>query len=243
MNDAKYSILFMRDDLDVRRYRLNPFWLKSLAILLALMVVIATAGIYFGATSLLENLQLNSENKELSRRLEEAELRLTTLGNMEKILESYDTRELQSLLGAEKSDAPDTVVAETTAAVPVETKPPVDLTSIFSKTDTGAVRLEEMSLRIESNAVLLSFNLINNLDNIQLTGESKLALVTNDGQLIEIKSKNADLSFQIQRRKPIRAKVPLPEGLNRGDVFGLRLTVMREDGKVVFSETFPHPVD
>ena len=31
MSDPKYSVLFMRDDTDVKRYRVSPFWLKALA--------------------------------------------------------------------------------------------------------------------------------------------------------------------------------------------------------------------
>ncbi|WP_022663435.1 hypothetical protein [Paucidesulfovibrio longus] len=237
MNDAKYSILFMRDDLDVRRFRLNPFWLKSIFVSLTLLVLVAAAGIYFGATSLRDNLRLRHENKELSQRLDEAELRLSTLGNMEKILESYDTKELQSLLSPEKAETPEAEAKPTAPSEPA--KPAVDLSSIFAKTDTGAVRLEDVRLEIEQKQVLVSFNLLNNLGNTQLSGDTRLALVANNGEVIELPAKNADLSFQIQRRKPIRARVPLPDGLDRANVFGLRLTVTREDGKVVFSETYP----
>ncbi|MGE4292922.1 MAG: hypothetical protein AB7E32_12020 [Desulfovibrio sp.] len=239
MNDAKYSILFMRDDLDVRRFRLNAFWLKALVVSLALLVLVALIGIYFGTTSLMENVRLGNQNKELSQHLAEAELRLTTLGNMEKILESYDSHDVQRLMDQEQPGTPPAAkdAASTPPSEPVN--PAVNLSTLFARIDTGAVRFEDMRLSLESKTLSVSFNLINNLDNTQLSGDNKLALVTNDGRIVELPAKNADLSFQIQRRKPISARVPLPEGLNRDNVFGLRLTVTREDGKVVFSETYP----
>jgi hypothetical protein len=234
MNDAKYSILFMRDDLDVRRFRLNPFWLKALVVVLILLVVVAAGGIYFGATALVDNISLQRANQDLTRRLEEAEVRLTTLSNMEKTLESYDSRELQSLLSTGHTDS------ETNADEPeIPAEPTVDLSSVFANVDTGAVRLENVRLDVEGRRVQISFNLLNNLNNTQLSGDTHLALVSNDGRIVELEAKGADLSFQIHRRKPMRARVALPESLEPDNVFGLRLTVTREDGKVIFSETYP----
>ncbi|MEF2143812.1 MAG: hypothetical protein V3573_00070 [Desulfovibrionaceae bacterium] len=227
MSDSKYSILFMRDDKDVRAFRLNPFWLKALLVGLVLLVVTAVAGVYFGATSLLENLRFKNENKELVSRLSEAELRLSSLANMEKILESYDSREVESMLTTEPAQPE-----------PVKSEPTIDLNSIFSKVDTGAVRLEDLKLEIGPERVEVMFNLLNNLNNTQLAGAISLALVTNDGRTLDLEADDADLSFQIQRRKPVRAQVALPEGVAKENVFGLRLTVKRADGKVVYSETY-----
>ncbi|SKA83628.1 hypothetical protein SAMN02745704_01686 [Paucidesulfovibrio gracilis DSM 16080] len=237
MNDTKYSILFMRDDLDVRRFRLNPFWLKALVFTLVMLVVLASGGIYFGATALLDNLALKRENTELARRLKEAELRLTTLENMEKILESYDSSDLQSLLQNPEATTD-------TAADADDQTPDINLSELFPRVDTGSVRLEDMRLNLGPKQLQVNFNLLNNLNNTLLSGDTELALVTNDGRVVPLETQGTDLSFQIQRRKPMRARISLPDAVEADSVYGVRLTVKREDGKVIFSETYPqHRLD
>ncbi|WP_245628742.1 hypothetical protein [Salidesulfovibrio brasiliensis] len=92
MSDSKYSVLFMRDDADVRRYRLSPFWLRFFLCSQMFLLFCAAGGMYLGYRGWKETKALNVENKRLEQQLVDAQVRLERLGNMEKILKSYDPR-------------------------------------------------------------------------------------------------------------------------------------------------------
>lgn len=98
MNGFKYSVLFMRDDTGVCHLRISPIWLWGLGMALALLLVFGVGGTWFGMTMWSQNQGLKAEKRELTIRIKAADLRLATLANMEKILEAYDKKDLQSLL-------------------------------------------------------------------------------------------------------------------------------------------------
>ncbi|MBU1249332.1 MAG: hypothetical protein KKB70_11575 [Proteobacteria bacterium] len=227
MRDSKYSILFMRDDTDVKRFRISPFWLRGYFIAQTVLVILAVGSLYLGITSLNENFTLTSEKKELSKRLEEAELRLSTLGNMEKILEAYDKSELQSLLASAPTDSQEQELQA------------LDLAAIFTPMDHGLVSVDEVKASFKDSSLIVHFKLENPKVDTLLVGSADLALITTDGVMHELKAPEADLSFQIQRRKFARTTVSLPPGVNKETVFGLRISIKSSDGTVIFSETYP----
>lgn len=227
MRDSKYSILFMRDDTDVRRFRVSPFWLRSYVIAQIVLVVLAGASLWLGITSFDDNAHLRAEKKELSKRLEDAELRLSTLGNMEKILEAYDKNELQALLSA----APEEGVDESQKAV--------DLAAIFTPINHGLIKVDEIKATLEGKALTVNFKIENPKPDTVLSGIADLAVIATDGSIFPLDTKTSDLSFQIQRRKFARTSVKLPESVNKDNAFGLRISIKRSDGKVIFSETYP----
>lgn len=227
MRDSKYSILFMRDDTDVRRFRISPFWLRGYIIAQIALIVIAAVALYIGITSYSDNAGLRNDNKELVQRLEDAELRLSTLGNMEKILEAYDKSELQSLLAATPEDGVDS------------SQKAIDLAAIFTPINHGLVIVEEIKASLENHTLTLNFKVENPKPDTVLSGVTDLAIIATDGSIYPLETKKADLTFQIQRRKFARTSVNLPEGVNKDNAFGLRISIKRSDGKVIFSETFP----
>lgn len=229
MSNSKYSVLFMRDDRDVTRYRISPFWLKMFVFTQVFLFLCAAGGIYMGVRGFKLNRSLRSENKELEQRLVDAEVRLERLGNMEKILQSYDPGELQSLL----SSATNEVEQE---QEPEET---VDLNRIFVRTDTQQVGVENLQAKIAGRKVSVSFEL-NNLQAAKaVNGQGDLAFVTKDGSELKVKVKKSDLAFQIQRFKRIKTTLLIPEGMGRKDLFGLRLEIKGNGGEVIFAETYP----
>lgn len=226
MSDAKYSVLFMRDDADVRRYRLNPFWLKVFLFLQVALLLCAGIGFYVGFSSLDGNKDLETENKILEQRLIEAEVRLERLGNMEKILQSYDPKELQALLNSVPAEA-------TTPKAPA-----INLNSVLAKVDEGLVKVEKMKASSTGKALSVNFDLSNIRSSAPLSGLADFVLVNKDGSTTGVETKKEDLGFMIQRFKRINTSFKLPEGLDIKDVYGLRLEI-KSDGKIIFSEIYP----
>ncbi len=228
MSDSKYSVLFMRDDRDVNRYRVSSFWLKMFVFTQMFLFLCAVGGIYMGVHGFRVNATLQDENKELEQRLVDAEVRLERLGNMEKILQSYDPAELQSLLSVATNE--------------VERKreiPKIDLNKVFVWQDTKQVSVENLQVKIAGRKVNISFEL-NNLQAAQaINGKADIVFIKKDGSPIKAKFNRSDLAFQIQRFKRMQTVFPLPDGMERKDLFGLRLEIKGKSGDVFFAETYP----
>ena len=222
MSDSKYSVLFMRDDRDVSRYRLSPFWLKMFIFSQIFLFLFAVGGIFMGVRGFKINADLQSENKNLEQRLVDAEVRLERLGNMEKILESYDPVELQSLLSAATS--PETEEPEPQVEI--------NLNEIFVRADTQQVGVENLQAKLSQRKLSVSFEL-NNLQAAKpMAGQADFVFVKKDGSSMPAKTNKNDLGFQIQRFKRIQTTFLLPEGVDKDDLFGLRLEIK---GRTVMS--------
>lgn len=228
MSDSKYSVLFMRDDRDVTRYRVSPFWLKMFIFTQIFLFLCAAGGIYMGVRGFKINAELQSENKSLEQRLVDAEVRLERLGNMEKILQSYDPAELQSLLSA-----------ATTEVEQQKEQVTVDLNKVFTRVDTQQVGVENLQAKMSGRKIAISFEL-NNLQTAKaVVGQAFLSFVKKDGSSVDAKTNQRDLSFQIQRFKRIQTTFLLPDGLDQKDLFGVRLEIKGKNGDVIFAETYP----
>ena len=228
MSDSKYSVLFMRDDRDVTRYRVSPFWLKMFVFSQIFLLLCAVGGIYMGVRGFGINSRLHSEKKGLEQRLVDAEVRLERLGNMEKILESYDPTELQSLLSA-----------ATTEAEQPEPRESVDLNKLFTRIDTRQVGVENMQAKLTGSKLSVSFELNNLQASKSMAGQADFIYLTKAGKVVDVETNKTDLSFQIQRFKRIQTDFLFPEGMDKKDLFGLRLEIRGKDGDVIFAETYP----
>ena len=229
MSHLKYSVLFMRDDSDVRRFRISPFWLKAFLYFQGFLLLLSIIGISIGATFWSSNASLRAERKALELRLSEAEVQLERLTNIEKMKAEASAK---GAAPAEKSGA--------APAEPLAPKtPPVNLRDLFGKVNTAQVTVENFQTRISGNEATVSFELTNVQSVNTLSGLAELSLIRNDGQMLGVEANRADLSFQIQRFKHIRTSFNLPKGVDRRDVFGLRLEIKGSDGKTIFSDTFP----
>ncbi len=218
----------MRDDRDVTRYRVSPFWLKMFIFTQVFLFLCAAGGIYMGVRGFKVNADLQSENKGLEQRLVDAEVRLERLGNMEKILQSYDPAELQSLLSSATSELEEEKEQIT-----------VDLNKIFTRVDTQQVGVENLQARIAGRKVSVSFELNNLQASKAVVGQAALSFVKKGGESVSAKTNRSDLSFQIQRFKRIQTTFLLPDGLEQKDLFGLRLEIKGKGGDVIFAETYP----
>lgn len=217
----------MRDDSNVRRFRVGSFWLKLLAYCFILLIVCAAGGIFAGYKYWRKTEVLVAQLETCKDDKQDMLVHLERLQNMEKILQSNDPEELQTLLGS----------------ISVERKkeePPVDLSKLFATVDLGLVKIENLELnKLENARLKLNFDLSNSGDKKILTGVVKPELLTKDGRVMELEGKKEDLDFQIQRFKKMSGTLNLPDELVMKDIFGLRLTIHNKNGKIIFSETYP----
>ncbi|NDV23014.1 hypothetical protein [Desulfovibrio sp. JC022] len=228
MGNTKYNVLFMRDDDTVKRYRLSPFWLKVLFWIVFMLAVCAGAGAWAGYTFWNENGQLKQEKIELQKTLNDASVQLERLENVNKILDSYDPNELQSLL----------------AAVPVEEKkvestPVVDLNKLLFYKNLMRAGVENVKVRKSGSSLAVSFDLNNLQTSSALSGLAKIELIENNGKGVKIRVNRNDLSFHIQRFKVVRTRFGLPAGASLKDIYGIRLMITTKKGELIFSEVYP----
>ncbi|MDD4952985.1 MAG: hypothetical protein PHV85_10590, partial [Desulfovibrionaceae bacterium] len=184
----------------------------------------AAIGIYAGVKSWWGNQVLVNEKKALEQRLVEAEVRLERLGNIEKILNSYDPKELQALLSATPNGGGEAGL---------------DLGALFASVNTMQVGVENLKVQVEGGRLNVGFDLNNMQGAAPLSGSADLSLVRNDGGVVDPVFNKNDLSFQIQRFKHVRTEASLPKGVEAKGLFGLRLEIKSDDGQVIYSETYP----
>ncbi|WP_027723411.1 hypothetical protein [Maridesulfovibrio zosterae] len=229
MGNTKYNVLFMKDDDTVKRYRLSPLWLKMLFWFILLLALCAGAGAWSGYTFWNQNTMLKREKLELHKKLNDASVQLERLENVNKILDSYDPNELQSLL----------------ASVPVEEKKvestgvKVDLTKLLFYKNLMRAGVENVKLRRSGGSLALSFDLNNLQTSSALSGEAKIELIKNSGSGVRIKSNPNDMSFHIQRFKVVRTRFGLPAGVNYDHLYGIRLMITTKQDELIFSEVYP----
>ncbi len=230
MASPKYSMLLMRDDSHVRRFRLSRIWLKAFIYIEIALVALALAGFFAGYRFWLESHKLRVDNRNLQISLTEARVKLERLENVEQIIKSNDPDELHALIGSVPAPA---------EPAPV-TQPSLDLNEIFTHVDLQQANVANFQAKLQGDKLQVRFDLNNLVADSTLSGKVNLALITRAGKLVEPKANVEDLSFSIQRFKRIRTVLSVPGGLMGNDLFGIRITIRRvDDGTMVFSETFP----
>lgn len=223
----KYSVLFMRDDTKVHRFRISPLWLKLLIWMQGILVLVASLGFYAGYTYWHRNESLQTERINLERELREMQVHLERLENVEQILQSNDPDDLQVLLGS--------MSVEDSS----KEKSTLDLGALLATEDSQLVSIENIALKeTDSSTLSLSFDL-NNLDTAKsVDGEALISLVTRDGQLLTVNADSKDLKFLISRFKKVVAALPMPENTTLKDVYALRI-VINSGGKTVLRDVLP----
>ncbi|WP_320171082.1 hypothetical protein [Maridesulfovibrio sp.] len=229
MGSTKYNVLFMRDDDTVKRYRISPFWLKVLFWFVFLLAVCAGVGAWAGYSFWGNNVQLKQDNIELQKRLTDASVQLERLENVNKILDSYDPNDIQTIL----------------ASVPVEEKkavaevPGVDLKKLLAYKNLMRAGVENVKLQKSGRSLVLSFDLNNLQPSSALSGLARIELIENVGKGIAVKSNEDDMSFHIQRFKVVRTRFGIPAGLDLDDLYGIRLMIETKKDELIFSEVYP----
>ena len=222
--DASYSVLFMRDDTDVKSFRVSPrrlrtlIWSGSVLGVALLVALVLGAHSFFGYSSVL------AEKRALELKLADVQVERERSGNIEM---------MQKALGEKGGKADDKGQSSATS------QPGGAQASgrAFAKQNTGGIAVENVRVSVGGSTVHASFDL-NNRAGEALSGEVHLLLLKTDGALQELEWPSQDLTFQIQRFKRIATSAKLPEGAARRDALGLRMEITNSSGELLFGETF-----
>jgi hypothetical protein len=219
--DTNFSVLFMRDDSDVKTFRVSPRRLKLLLWSLGVLGLIVVVGLAVGLRSFVGYRVLLTERRSLESSLAEAQVSLERLGNLDKIQKGQGGAKDP---GAAKGQAEDKTL-------------PAVAQRVFAKVNTGAMNVENFRGQVSSQNVSVTFDL-NNRASGSASGDIRLLLLRNDGSLTALEVPTQDLTYQIQRFKRISTSAPIPEGLNRREALGLRIEIKTSEGDLIFGETY-----
>lgn len=220
--DASYSVLFMRDDTDVKSFRVSPKRLRTLIWAGAVAGVLVLAGLVLGTHSFLGYTSLLSEKRALELQLADAQVERERSGNIEMMQKALGEKGGKGGGADEKAQQPALGVHAGRA---------------FTRQNTGSIAVENIRVSVGGSTVHASFDL-NNRVGEPLSGEVHLLLLKTDGALQELEWPAQDLTFQIQRFKRIATSAKLPEGAARRDALGLRMEITNSSGELLFGETF-----
>lgn len=218
--DTNFSVLFMRDDSDVKSFRVSPRRLKLLLWILGVMGVVVLVGLAVGVRSFVGYRLLLTERRNLESSLAETQVALERLGNISK---------LQNSLGQAK-DAPPAKAAP-------EVKSPAASQRAFARVNTGAITVDNFRGQVTGTSLVTSFDLANKGSGA-LSGVIQLLVLKNDGSLVEVAAPSQDLTYQISRFKRISTSAPVPDGLARREALGLRVEIKTSDGELILGETY-----
>ncbi len=238
------DILVMRGAGRVRRYHLRPLWLRAVWLVPLCLLVLLAAAL---AVIKHQYAALGAETqraKTMRAELDTVGERLLRLENIEKILRSKDTTELETLLASVNPDNPDWWKPaaphrkETPEPKERENQKP-DLSKLLARVDGNQAGVDNLRAKIEGRKFHINFDLSNLSPQSNLTGRGEVALVGNDTTLYPLKADKDDLTFQIQRFKQVAATMSLPAKCDPKDIYGFKLTVLDPAGKTVFSQVYP----
>lgn len=227
---STYSVLLMRDDQQVRRYRIHPFWFRFFVYLFAGLLLLSVGGVYATLALWQGNRALHKELAELRTQVQERDIRLASLVNVEKILAVYDPVELEALHAGTLTETEKT-----------STPASMDLKELFTTVSEGNATVEQAKVEpLEGGGLKLSFVLHNKDKKKQnLTGYAEVALVARDGRLFNLSLPQREVSFHFQNQRRLETSFSLPRGLVQNDIYAIRLEVVAEDGKTAFGKTYP----
>lgn len=219
--DTNFSVLFMRDDSDVKSFRVSPRRLRLLLWVLGVLGVVVLAGLAVGVRSFVGYRSLLNERRSMESSLAEAQVALERLGNISKI---------QNSLGLPKDAGAAKAKAEDKAPAPAAQR-------AFARVNTGAINVDNFRGQVTASGLNTSFDL-NNRGSAPLSGVIQLLLLRSDGSLTELAAPSQDLTYQITRFKRISTSASIPEGLTRREALGLRVEIKNSDGDLILGETY-----
>lgn len=210
----KYSVLIMRDDTKVRRYRVSPSSLRILLIVFFCVLLVATCGIFTSFSLWEKNSELTSERRTMQKELRDLKVYVERLENIEQILQSNDPEELQALFSS------------MSVAASTEMPPPVDLASILQSVDANVVVVSNLKLQKATGGNLrLSLKLDNKNAKGTVRGAIALSFITREGKVVAIDASKKDMDFSINRFKRIVTTFSIPEAILLQDAYALQLNI------------------
>jgi len=221
----KYSVILMRDDTSVRRFRIRPFWIKSFLALFFLAVTVAALGGYFSVIFYQDKEELRTDLEVLSKNLEQTAEELEKKRNIQKIFETYDSEDLHSFLTVNGSRR--------------NLAPAVDLNEVFQYEDRGIVGVDNVQASFNRERMRVRFDVNNLAEGETISGRIFLHLVRRDGGQVNLELDHDDLDYAISRFKNVDVTFELPDELSPENIFALRVKARDDDRRLLYSETFP----
>ncbi|MFW5836663.1 MAG: hypothetical protein ACOCVM_01545 [Desulfovibrionaceae bacterium] len=231
--DSKYSVLFMRDDSNVKRFRMSPLWLKIFIYFQVFLVAYAVLITFLAVRFLQANTRLTKAKQETETLLADAAVQLERLQKVRHILAAYEAEDVDTLLG----------VVQPPEQEPADSAAPgqaVSLSRLFDRIDAGQAAVSEFDAQLDGRRLDLSFSLNNLLPSDKtISGRAVVKLVLDDGSQAVLPTNPEEMSYLIQRYKQVHTSAQLPAGVDPGVVIGLRLVLQSSNGNIVLSELHP----
>lgn len=230
MKETKYTVLMMRDNSPVRRFRMGVGWVRGAVLLGLLLCLLAGVGSWWGVRSQLKISSLSEQLRVEQRQLQNSRMELERLQNVDRILKSNDPEELQTLLSS------------VTPVVPEEKKEPepeFDLRALFTHVDLEQVKISNLRAKEKGGNLVCRFNLNNLRTSSGIAGKVSLDLINAKAELVPLGLPTDETDFSIQRFKTFSLSISLPKDLPFDSIFGLRLSITNSSGQILFRETYP----
>lgn len=249
---GKLNLIWFRDQEPAKRLCIRTGWIRAVTYFMVFVTLCAAGGLFAAYEFWRRGQEMQNERREVEKRLSDTLLKLERLQNIEKLLQTSDANELSQLLagmglestaaksqGKSAKDSPkDSPKDAAKNSPPAERPAGFDLASVMGKVDLGQVGVENFRAKIEPKGLSYGFDL-SNLMPQSLSGNGQLLAVSRDGNMVPLQTGKDDLGFNIQRFKQVAALAPVPQGLEPGTIFGVRLVLTNASGKTIFSETYP----
>ncbi|OGR36398.1 MAG: hypothetical protein A2051_11465, partial [Desulfovibrionales bacterium GWA2_65_9] len=152
--DSNFSVLFMRDDSDVKTFRVSPRRLKLLLWVAGVVGLLVVVGLAVGLRSFVGYRALLSERRSLESSLAEAQVSMERLGNLDKIQKSQGLGKEPGKAQAQAEDKSLSAVAQ----------------RAFSLVNTGAMTVESFRGQVGAQSISVTFDL-NNRASGSLSGD------------------------------------------------------------------------
>ena len=221
----KYSVILMRDDTSVRRFRIRPFWIKFFLALFFLAVTVAALGVYFAVTFYQDRKELTADLQAVSRNLEQTAEELEKKRNIQQIFETYEAEDLHSFLPVNDSRR--------------SYAPAVDLKEVFEYEDRGIVGVDNVQAGFNGDRMRVRLDVNNLVEGETISGRIFLHIVRRDGRQVDLDLDHEDLDYVISRFKNVDVTFELPDDLSPENIFALRVKARDDDRRLLYRETFP----
>ena len=249
---GKLNLIWFRDQEPAKRLCIRSGWIRAVTYLMVFVTLCAAGGLFAAYEFWRRGQEMQNERREVEKRLSDTLLKLERLQNIEKLLQTSDANELSQLLagmglestaaknqGKPAKDAPKDAPKEAAKnSAPAERPAGFDLAGVMGKVDLGQVGVENFRAKVEPKGLSYGFDL-SNLMPQALSGNGQLLAVSREGNMVPLQTGKDDLGFNIQRFKQVAALAPIPQGLEPGSIFAVRLVLTNASGKTIFSETYP----
>lgn len=257
MGGKKYSVILMRDDDHVRRYRMSSIWFKIGIFAFIFLFFLSAGGIYLGLNYWNKSRDLSRTNAALEEEIQSKDVELERLRNMERMVLAHQEDPILTAPNATAANATNAGVnatAETNATTTQENAtaqanatPPVAapqyeyispsvLTTVL---DEGETSISELTLQDTDAGYAIHFMVSNEKSRGSLTGLVSLKLIAKNGTLHPIDASKEALDFTIQRFKTINIDFEIPQAIEKDEIYGLLVKVTNKAGDLIYSKAYP----